>query len=373
NATYTNSTFNKIPVNGVETIIDFDSKLNFNKYGLFIQGSKTLLEERLTLSAGLRTDWNDYSSEMSNPINQISPRFSAAYSFAPKWSLNFNTGRYYQLPAYTIMGFRNNNDELVNKDLGLKYISVDHVVGGIEYNSSRNRKITIEAFYKNYQNYPFSLRDSLSLANLGADFGVIGNEAITSSSEGRAYGLELLVQQKIFKGFYGILAYTLMKSEFTDKTGEFKPSAWDFGNIVNLTAGKKFKKDWEIGIRFRYSGGAPYTPFNNNISSLRASWDLIGVGVLDYNALNTLRLASNNQMDVRVDKKWFFNKWALNIYLDIQNVYAGQIEDRPFLDVLRDANGNPLVDPNDPSRYQVQLIENSSGTVLPTIGLQIDW
>jgi hypothetical protein len=372
-ATYTNATFNKIVTAfGDELTIDFNSRLDLNKYAGFTQLSKSLVKDRLQLSLGLRTDLSDYNAEMSNPLKQMSPRLAASYTFAPRWSLNASVGRFYQLPPYTVLGYRNGQDVLVNKQNGVGYIQADHAVAGVEYLPGTNTKITVEGFYKRYANYPFLLRDSISLANVGSDFGVIGNEPVQSGSDGRAYGLEFLAQQKLFKGFYGIVAYTWVISEFEDKNGNLVPSAWDNGNIVTLTGGKKFKGDWELGVRFRYLGGAPYTPYNQQLSSLRSSWDVRGVGVPDYNQLNAARNGAVHQLDMRLDKRFFFKKWSLNAYLDIQNVYNYQAPLSPFITVERDAEGSPLVDPNDPSRYLVKEVENFSGTLLPSIGLIIE-
>jgi outer membrane receptor for Fe3+-dicitrate len=113
-------------------------------------------------------------------FKQFSPRFSASYSLTNKWSLNFNTGRYYQLPAYTSLGFKE-NDMLINKQNKLQYISVDHLIGGFEFRPSSIVLFSVEGFWKNYRNYPYSVNDSISLANKGADFGVIGDEAVLST------------------------------------------------------------------------------------------------------------------------------------------------------------------------------------------------
>ena len=157
---------------------------------------------------------------MSNPLNQLSPRFSLAYALGEKSSLNFNIGQYFQLPAYTVMGYRNNNNELVNKENEVTYINNKHLVFGIETNPGNFSKLTVEGFYKKYDNYPFLLKDSISLANLGGDFGVIGNEAVSSTSQGRSYGVEFLAQKKLNKSFYGIMAYTWVRSEFKDKNND---------------------------------------------------------------------------------------------------------------------------------------------------------
>ena len=234
-------------------------------------------------------------------------------------------------------------------------------------------KVAITLFYKKYNNYPFLLRDSICLANLGGDFGVIGNEPVSSSSEGRTYGIEFLAQKKLSKRFYGILAYTWVRSEFQDKNDEFRPSAWDNQHIISLTGGIKLNKDWEIGVRFRYSGGPPYTPYDTLNSSLKYVWDINSFGLFDYNRLNGERLKANHGLDIRIDKKWYWNKVALNVYIDIQNAYNFQGETPPSLIAITDNNGNILEDPNDPTRYQLKTISNTAGTILPSVGLQFEF
>jgi hypothetical protein len=366
---YTNETFNRISTPAGLDTINFDSKLTFHRYGLFGNVSRSFVNDRLSLALGLRLDGNTYNTEMANLLRQASPRISASYIFAPQWSVNFNTGIYYQLPPYTVLGYLDAQGALANQDR-LDYVRNKHVVAGVEYNSLKNGKITVEGFFKDYDNYPFLLRDSVSLANLGGDFGVVGNEPANSTSEGRAYGVEVMAQQKLFKGFFGIVAYTYVRSEFTDGSGEYKPASWDNRHIITSTLGKKFKGNWEVGARWRFYGGTPYTPYDIARSSLISVWDITGRGLPDYSQLNSLRLQSAHQLDFRVDKKWFFQKWSLDLYLDIQNAYNFQAQAVPFLDVVRDDSGNPV--PANPTSYETKLIDNTNGTLLPSVGIVID-
>jgi len=370
---YTNATFNKKEQSGQVVTIDFNSKLNFSKFGLFTQLSRKALDDKLSLSFGLRTDFSDYSSELSNPIDQLSPRLSASYALSPKFNINFNMGRYFQLPAYTVMGYRDNNNILVNKNNKITYIESKHLVSGLDFNPTQYSKISIEAFYKTYKNYPFLLADSISLANLGGDFGVIGNEAAKSISKGRSYGIELLLQQKLSTSIYGIISYTWVRSEFKDKNGIYIPSAWDNKHILNLTAGKKFNKNWEFGMKFRLLGPAPYTPYNLELSAQKVIWDVAQSGQLDWNRLNQKRNPTAHSMDIRLDKKWYFKKWSINAYLDIQNIYNFKAKTQPYLDVERDVAGNPIEDPNNSLAYKTREIENGSGTILPSIGLMVEF
>lgn len=373
NVLYKNNTYNKIAVNSQVQIIDFSSKLRFNKYSAFAQLSKSVLKQRLALSFALRTDINDYSKDMSNPLEQLSPGFSGSYTINKKWNANFNTAIYHQLPAYTVLGYRDNNDILINKQNNLKYIQVKHLVSGLEYNPTSYSKMTIEGFYKIYDDYPFLLNDSISLANLGGDFGVIGNEPANSTSQGRSYGVELLLQQKLSSNVYGLLSYTLVRSEFKDKSGSYTPSAWDNRHLLNLTAGKKLKNNWEVGLKFRLLGGNPFTPYDAELSAQKDVWDATGQGIFDWDKLNTERNPTSHGLDLRIDKKWYYKKWALNTYLDIQNLYNFESEGQPFISAVRDADGNPVEDPSNSNAYKTFLIENTSGTILPSIGIMIEF
>jgi hypothetical protein len=371
---YNNSTYNKISIAGNSLVVNYASAIELYKYGVFGQVSRGLFNERLVLSFGLRTDANTFSSKMADLSRQISPRFSLSYGLLPGININANVGRYYQLPPYTVMGYRDATGELVNKTAGIDYIRCDHTVAGIEFNTSSSSKITIEGFYKWYDNYPFLLREQISLANLGADFGVIGNAPVNSSSKGRSYGLEFLAQQKMMKGFYGIVSFTLVRSDFTNAAGVFQASAWDNRYILSLTGGKKFGKNWEIGFRYRWLGGLPYTPVNQQFSSLVSVWDINRQGVPDYARVNSLRLSAFNQLDFRIDKKWFLKRWNLNLYFDVQNAGNSKNQQPPLLLLDRDAQGNPIVDnsaTNIPS-YRTRFIQNTAGTVIPSIGVIIE-
>lgn len=372
-ARYFSSTYNKIIVQGAPFTVDFKSNLFMSKMAAFGQVSKAFFNERLNASLGLRTDFSNYSKSMMNPLDQLSPSLSLSYRINDQWALNGSVARYHQLPSYTILGYRNSQGTLVNKENEVKYIQADHAVFGTEFLTKMNSRFTLEAFYKKYNRYPFSIKDSLCLANVGSDFGVIGNEEVKSISKGRTYGMEFLYQQKLFKGFYAVLAYTYVISEFQDKNGSYVPTAWDSKHIVSLTGGKRFKNGWELGMRWLFSGGSPYTPYDIDASSLIQNWNINGQGVLDYGQLNTLRESSFHQLNVRLDKKFFLEKFTMNFYLDIQNAYGYKAKLAPILLVQTDNNGTPIPDPLKPGYYKTKFIENSNGIVQPTLGIIIEF
>jgi hypothetical protein len=355
---------------------NYSSDLRLLKYSAFGSATRAFFKDRLSATLALRFDGNTFNEQMANPLNQFSPKLAFSYDINGNLSFNTSISQYNQLPPYTSLGFRNNLGTLVNEDLD--YIRAQHYVAGFTYYLPFSAKVSIEGFFKNYQQYPFLLRDSITLANLGGDFGVIGNQPATSSAEGRAYGLEFLYQQKLYKGFFGTLAYTLVKSEFEDQNGAFVPSAWDNQHIITATAGKKFGKNWELGVQYQFLGGSPYTPIDVAGSSLVAVYDNNQRGLPDYARLNSLRFDNFNRLNVRIDKKWFFNRISLDVYLDIQNALGQSISGVPVLVLQRDAQGDPIViegDPNDPSddRYATRFLENDQGTLIPSIGIIVQF
>ncbi len=377
---YNNRTFSRIFTSVGPQTVNYFSAFNMNKYYAFAQLSRKFMDERLVISGGLRADANDFSNAMSNPLDQLSPRISASYNITDRFAVNFNTGIYFQLPPYTLLGYQEDGI-FVNRDNGAKFIRNDHLTAGVEWNTASNARITLEGYYKKWNDYPFLLRDSLTLANLGGDFGVLGNEPAVPRSDGRSYGIELLIQQRLYKGLYGIFSYTLGWSTFQDKNGNFVPSSWDARHIANLAVGKKFKREWEVGLNWRFQSGLPFTPFSE-ASSLRANWDVNNRAILDYDLLNTRRQGVISAFDLRVDKKWFFKKWSLNLYLDIENLTGNSVNteqlilDRPLDENQRPVGPGVIINPDAPmeeQRYKLKTINNAQGTTIPSIGIMIDF
>ncbi len=372
-AGYFNRTFQKSFIGNTPLSISYRSSLDFAKYAAFGQVSHSFINQLLNLSFGLRADGNTYSGNMNNPLSQLSPRLSASYRLTRGTSLNFNIGQFAQLPSYTTLGYRDVNGALVNKDNGLTYIHANHLVAGIEFRPSDNSQITVEGFYKKYTNYPFSIKDSVSLASKGADYGVYGDEAVTSVSKGHAFGMEILGRLKKYKGISAVVTYTFVRSEFTDKKGEYLPSSWDNRHLLTITATRNFKKNWDLGLKWRYIGGAPYTPWDMNRSAIKSAWDAQGIAYPDYSKFNKERLDAFHQLDLRVDKSWYYNKWSLMLYFDAQNAYNFKADQPDYVVRAEDANGTPLTDPNDSGKYLLRTIKNTGGTVLPTIGIMIEF
>jgi outer membrane receptor protein involved in Fe transport len=358
----------------IQDAISFNTNtgVNFLRYGGFLQLGTRLFEDRLAISTGLRADANNYSTSSQNPLDQLSPRVSLSYALSNAWNFSASYGTYYRLPSYTQLAYSNNG--LTNPG---KYIQSNHYVAGFEFLPSSTTRFTFEGFYKGYNNYPVSILDKISLANKGIEFGAIGNEPIAQDGKGKAYGFEFFAQQKLTEKFFGVFSYTLYWSEFTGMDKKYQPASWDNRHLISATAGYKLPKNWELGIKFRYQGAAPYTPYD--LEQSRLNYLTLGSGVFDYDKVNTLRLKAFHSGDIRLDKKWNYKKTTFDFYIDIQNFYASKSTGAPQYTFKRKEDNSDFLSNNgkpvqlNGSNAIPYFLENAEGTFIPTIGFIIEF
>jgi hypothetical protein len=354
---------------------NFSGDISLGRFGAFTQFGKRFMNNRLGTSFGLRFDQNTFTNNGMNPLNTLSPRVALSYVVADKWTINASVGTYYKLLPYTALGFRDNNNNFTNKNSD--YTQSTHYVAGVEYLPSDATRFTFETFFKQYNNVPISVRNGISLSNLGGDFSVLGNEAITTNGKGQAYGFEFFAQQKLTKRFFGVLSYTFFYSKYTNANGIYTLSSWDNRHLLSIITGYKFKRNWELGLKFRFQGGIPFTPFDMMAS--RENFLTLGTGILDFNQLNTQRLNSFNSSDIRIDKKWYFKRTTIDLFLDITNWYLARNQAPSTYLFQRNADNSAfLTTDGQPIKQNGSnaipfLLANNDVSVTPTIGFIVEF
>lgn len=321
-------------------VTNLQTENTYTKFGIYANYN-TVFFNRLTANLGVR-------SEIFTALNSkvyFSPRLSLSYALTDLTNINFSSGIYHQSPSYIwLEAFESNRD--------LRMIKVNQFVLGFDQRISSDALLKVEAFYKDYDNYPTStVRPYLVLANTGAgfsgsddNFSSFGLEPLVDAGFGKARGVELSIQKKLSDiPYYGIFSFTYSQADYTSLDGIERPGSYDQNWIINLSGGYKFNEYWEFSSKFRFASGKPYTPYNSDGTQ----------NVADY---NTHRLKSSHSLDVRVDKRWYFAGWTLITYVDIQNIY-----NHPNQNNIR----------WDPQTMSVD--ETSSIGILPTIGISAEF
>ena len=367
---YSNTTFQKVYTDRAQTF-DYHTYLGIMRWGLFGTVNYTSIDERFTASLGLRADANNYSAAMKDLSDQLSPRLSLSYQLTEHWSLSGNAGLYYQLPPYTALGFKNNNGLYANK-YALRYMQVSQGSVGLNWRKGDTFEVSVEGFYKDYDKIPLSVADGIPLTCKGNDYGVIGNELLTSTAQGRSYGAELLLKWLIAKKLNLASSFTLFKSEYrTDKESEYIASAWDNRFIFNLRGTYNLPRHWSVGMKVSCIGGAPYTPYDADKSSLVTAWNAQGKPYYDYTRYNEERLPAFTQVDIRIDKTFYLKRCMLGFYIDLQNIAGSKLKQADVLmstEVIKNPDA-PIAE----QRYVMKSLKQESGTLLPTLGITFEY
>ena len=367
---YSNTTFQKVYTDHAQTF-DYQTYLDIMRWGLFGTINYTSIDERFTASLGLRADANNYSAAMKDMTDQLSPRLSLSYQLTEHWSLSGNAGLYYQLPPYTALGFKNNNGLYANK-YALRYMQVSQGSIDINWRKGDTFEVSLEGFYKDYDKIPLSVADGIPLTCKGNDYGVIGNELLTSTAQGRSYGAELLLKWLIAKKLNLASSFTLFKSEYrNNKESEYIASAWDNRFIFNLRGTYNLPRHWSVGMKVSCIGGSPYTPYDADKSSLVTAWNAQGKPYYDYTRYNEERLPAFTQVDIRIDKTFYLKRCMLGFYIDLQNIAGSKLKQA---DVLMSTG--VIKNPDAPiagQRYVMKSVKQESGTLLPTLGITFEY
>jgi hypothetical protein len=156
--------------------------------------------------------------------------------------------------------------------------------------------------------------------------------------EGESYGLEVMIRRPMKHKLYGWLAYTLSRS-LRVVDGIIVPSDWDQRHILNLVVGYRWPRNYSTSARFHYNSGRPYPLFDNKS------------GDVDY----YINLPAFPQLDLRCDKRFIFDKFVMEAYLELVNATLS----REVFDVKREPDGS--------------IYQNYYRLVLPSAGVHIEW
>ncbi len=365
-SSYTNRTYRLL----YQTAPDnYRTDLGIFGWGLYLGADYASIDKRLTASVGLRADGCDYSAPMQRFWRQLSPRASLSYALNASWSISAAVGLYHQLPPFTALGYREQG-VLVNRVLD--YQRVASVSTGVDYRLRDRLILSVEGFYKDYGRIPLSITDRIPLACKGTDYGSVGDERLISSAEGRAYGIETTARWQIPGRVTLVGSVTLYRSQYrNDAASPYLVAAWDNRFIANLSGTYDLRRNWSLGARLSCIGGSPYTPYDLEKSAMVEAWNAQGRPYYDFTRYNEERLKAFAQLDLRVDKSFYFRHWMLGIYVDLQNVTMSKLRqaDVPVSTGVVENPSAPLAE----QRYVMKSLRQQSGTLIPTLGLTVEF
>jgi hypothetical protein len=315
-----------------------ENRLNFGDASKFFtyMSDKYKISPRLALTLGLRYDYFGFSKQ-----GQFSPRASIAYEiFPPLTTISLAVGEYWQTQPFPNYGDPKNL--WINK--GLSNEKASHVVLGLQHILGDGIKLSVETYYKRFQNIAVSEEFVYSAIDT---FRSDRNLAI---GQRESYGMEFFLQKKQVTNYYGTLSVTLSKTDELDpripKQVNRYPSEYDYPVIFSLVAGKvvkglrswlddqpffikypsyifPFSDEMEISFRFHYQTGGAYTPyrFDTLVQKGEAGVQWSKGAWVSSERINSERFPNYSRLDIQYLSRFYLKNWNINVYIALQNVF----------------------------------------------------
>jgi hypothetical protein len=305
--------------------VDIERKMHSYKYAGYIEYSR-IFASRLNSTLGVRYDYFDYTRSTA-----ISPKVRMAYTITATTTLNAAYGRYYQSPAYVILGA-----DSLNHWLG--YFYATHYIIGVEHLFSPDIRATLEAYYKPYKQIPIQWAYTTPNPN---DW----DNVYLSVGRSYAEGIDFYIQKKFTHYFHGSLAYSYGNYRKLDLRYNRKcPGDYDYRNIFTLVGGYEFDynefqwyrsikdKRWfgiltyipfldyffgdrvKFSFCYRYLGGRPYTPLTYERKYKRWILD-------EATPVNSKRTRPYARLDFRIDNRVIKKNYTVSSYIEIMNIF----------------------------------------------------
>ncbi|MEO6695458.1 MAG: TonB-dependent receptor plug domain-containing protein [Ignavibacteria bacterium] len=275
------------------------------KFSGSVNMNNSLFNDKLIINSGVRYDYFEYINNKST----FSPRIGLSYKLSPKNVINASAGIYHQTPSLIILIGS-------DKNKNLKSIRADQFVVGFDHLFAHDFLMSVEAFTKQYSDYPASTYDPYSIyINYGTYFGTSFLDEAISAGKGYYRGIDISFVKKLnVSGFYGSLNISLSTSRFTSANGVSQRLTFDNGKQFALIGGYQLKDDWIFGLRVKYAGGRPYTQFDKFNS------EILRRGLIDKSRFDLDRQPEYFRVDLRIDKIFKFSKASLVTYIEVQNL-----------------------------------------------------
>ena len=339
----------------IGTIFNFDGSLPFSlEVGAFPRVFPRLSQSISLNQAGTSTTWGTYGEAEMGPWKGFKlvmgfrfelfefaraykfsamPRAAVRYEVFPGTTLKAAYGVYEKLSAPQTLARNIGNVNLAPER------SRHHIIG-FEHKLTPFLNLDVQLFYNRRSELVVESNRILAVNN-----GVVQLENYANDGRGQSYGAEILLRHELTKNFFGWIAYTIMRSDQVPKynlplrlfefdqthiltlVGQYK-LPWhlpfrEWSRLGRLPRGAFWNTgwaalsgDWSIGGRFRLVSGNPTTPYTTATHDLDTN-----AFVPKSGGINSARLPTFHQLDIRVDYKMAFDSFLVNLYVDLINAY----------------------------------------------------
>jgi len=294
-------------------------QLNYDQWSTLIASAAAYGEldyapfgDALHVVPGLRLEPYLIQAERTRPHTTANPdlkAFSHDIAVEPRLSVRFSplrnltvrlAGGLYRQPPLTDDLSAVFGNPTVNVSRG------EHVLASVGYHFWEQWSVELAGFHTH----------SKDLVSRNPSANPLIAQALIQDGEGRSTGAQALIRKDKGKsGFFGWIAYTIMRSERrTPTTSPWRLFDYDQTHVLTAVGSYDIGAGFEFGLRARLASGYPRTPITGAYFNARTNRYEPVLG-----ELNTIRIPMFFQLDARISKRFKIERTNLEIYLDVQN------------------------------------------------------
>jgi TonB family protein len=295
--------------------------------------------------------WDYQSKPQFRWSHEPSMRLSTRYQLSKDHQLKGSAGTYNKGPGFDVLDEFGGNPYL-EPARGSQYTL------GYEWQISDLISLDISG-YINRQWEKSHLIDEFERGD-GYDVGTLANRG-----KARMKGIEVFLRHNQSKRFSGWLSYSLSYSERYN----YKEKKWivfdrNILNNLQLVSSLNLRKNMNIGLRFQYTDGYPYTPAKRVLYYDASNFYYVP----EWGRINSKKHAPYLELDLRFEKKKAYKRSILTYYVGCDRIFH-------FLQFKLKDNGEPVYLPSEfPTyNYDYSKFEGFANFPEPSFGLSIEF
>ena len=276
--------------------VDFDQRFNFIEG--YVQNRYDLLEF-LSVTVGFRLDYFNLTELLS-----VGPRGSLQFNMPGGSELRFAYGRYEisPYPWQIAQGFGNPD---------IKENTADHYIVELEREISPQTRLKVAGYQKDFRD--LITRDQ---TEGGLD------RVYLNQGQGYARGIEMSVKHRAGDRFFSWANYTYSVSKREDRPGDMERLySFDQPHVATVTASYMLTPTWEIGAKWQYRTGNPYTPVVDTEIVRHPETGRPRYNPIYADEVNSARVPPFHRLDLRISKSFIYQRWRWGIFLELFNAY----------------------------------------------------
>ena len=247
----------------------------------------------LSVTLGLRLDYFNLTDRIS-----VGPRSSVQFTMPGGSELRFAYGRYEisPYPWQIIPGYGNPD---------VKESTATHYILELEREISPQTRFKVAGYQKDFRDL-ITRDQSVGYLNQG---------------QGYARGVEISLNHRAGNRFFTWANYAYSVSKRKDRPDDpERLYSFDQPHVATLTASYLITPTWEVGAKWQYRTGNPYTP-------------VVGVEIKPhpdtgrprytplFGEANSARIPAFHRLDLRISKSFIYQRWQWGLFLELLNAY----------------------------------------------------